>query len=162
ILVGEVVDDAIELVLEIERVKRDVEAVGDAAGVTGIDGATAALLVFGPALVRALGPRAPEQAHDPPAPPAHPVTRPPPTNYPLPRPSPGRPVPSCCLLVSNLVRCPLSAYTDTRRAASVPSPGARASRPHWAGGTPALPDEKRKPPPKRGLYRCSRVYCYGG
>ena len=47
ILVGEVIDDAVEIALEIQRVKRNVEPVGDAAGVAGIDGAATALLVVG-------------------------------------------------------------------------------------------------------------------
>jgi hypothetical protein len=44
VFVGEVVDDTIEVALEVEGVERDVEPVGHAAGVAGIDGATAALL----------------------------------------------------------------------------------------------------------------------
>ena len=47
VLVGEVVDDAVEVVLEVEGVERDVEPVGDAAGIAGVDGAAAALLVVG-------------------------------------------------------------------------------------------------------------------
>ena len=47
IFVGEVVDDAVELALEIEGVKRNVELVGDAPGIAGIDGAAAAFLVIG-------------------------------------------------------------------------------------------------------------------
>ena len=49
VLVGEVVDDAVELALEVERVERDVEPVGDAPGVAGVDGRAAALLVVRPA-----------------------------------------------------------------------------------------------------------------
>ena len=40
VLVGEVVDDAVEVALEVEGVERDVEPVGDAAGVAGVDGAS--------------------------------------------------------------------------------------------------------------------------
>ncbi len=47
VLVGEVVDDAVELALEIESVERNVEAVGNPAGVAGVDGAAAALLAIG-------------------------------------------------------------------------------------------------------------------
>ncbi len=45
VLVGEVVDDLVELALEVERVERDVEPVGDAAGVAGVDRGAATLLV---------------------------------------------------------------------------------------------------------------------
>src|SRR5207245_2443728 len=45
ILVGEVVDDPLEVVLEIEGIERDVEPVGYAAGVAGVEGAAAAFLV---------------------------------------------------------------------------------------------------------------------
>ena len=48
VLVGEVVDDPVELALEVEGVERDVEPVRDAPGVAGVDGRAAALLVVGP------------------------------------------------------------------------------------------------------------------
>ena len=57
VFVGEIVDDAVEVALEIEGVKRDVEPVGDAAGIAGIDGAAAALLVIGAAVVARRGRR---------------------------------------------------------------------------------------------------------
>ena len=50
VFVGEVVDDPVELCLEVEGVERDVELVGDAASVAGIDGRAAALLVVGAAV----------------------------------------------------------------------------------------------------------------
>src|SRR5437868_2176228 len=52
ILVGEVVDDAVEIVLEIEGIKGDVELIGHTASVAGIDGAAATLLVIGAVIVR--------------------------------------------------------------------------------------------------------------
>src|SRR5205814_374333 len=50
ILVGEIIDDAIEFALEIERVEWDIQLVGDAPGIAGIDGAATSLFVIGPAI----------------------------------------------------------------------------------------------------------------
>ena len=52
VLVGEVVDDAVEVRLEVEGVERDVEPVGDAAGVAGIEARAAALLVVAAGVAR--------------------------------------------------------------------------------------------------------------
>src|SRR5207249_3308196 len=47
VLVGKVIDDAVELGLEVESVERDVEPVSDAAGIAGVDGGATAFLVGG-------------------------------------------------------------------------------------------------------------------
>ena len=47
VLVGEVVDDPVEVVLEVERVERNVEPIGHAPGVAGVEGGAAALLAVG-------------------------------------------------------------------------------------------------------------------
>ena len=64
VFVGEIVDDPGELALEVERVKRDVQLVGDAAGVGSVRRAAATLLVIGPAVVDAVNARAHEQSDD--------------------------------------------------------------------------------------------------
>ena len=64
VLVGEVVDDAAEVALEVEGVERDVEPVGHAAGIAGIEGAAAALLVRGAVVLGAVDAGAHEQADD--------------------------------------------------------------------------------------------------
>src|SRR5208283_3578064 len=64
VFVREVVDDAFEVRLEVERVERDVEPVGDAPGVAGIERAAAAFLVRGGVIVVAMHARAHEQADD--------------------------------------------------------------------------------------------------
>src|SRR6185437_13465815 len=66
VFVREVVDDLVEFAFEIEGVKRDVQAIGDAAGIAGIDGGTTAFLVVAASvgLVVAVGPRAHEEADD--------------------------------------------------------------------------------------------------
>ena len=46
----EVIDDLAELGLEVQRVERNVELVGDAARIARIDGAATALFVIGPAV----------------------------------------------------------------------------------------------------------------
>jgi hypothetical protein len=48
VLVDEVVDDLLKLLLQVEGIKRNVEPLSDAAGVLGIAGAAASLLVIGP------------------------------------------------------------------------------------------------------------------
>src|SRR5258708_8359692 len=60
VFVGEVIDDAAEVALEVESVKRNVEQVGHPAGVAGVDGAAAALLVPGAIPFFPLLPPAPE------------------------------------------------------------------------------------------------------
>ena len=64
VLVGEVVDDPAEVLLEIQRVEGDVEPVGHAAGVASVEGATAALLVGGAVVRAAVPPGAHEEADD--------------------------------------------------------------------------------------------------
>ena len=54
VFVGEVVDDAVEVFLEVEGVKGDVETVGNAASVSGVHGAATAFFVVGPAVVAAV------------------------------------------------------------------------------------------------------------
>ncbi len=64
VLVGEVVDDAAEVTLEVEGVEGDVEPVGDAAGVAGVLGAAAAPFVGRRAVVGRVHARPHEQADD--------------------------------------------------------------------------------------------------
>src|SRR3954467_9923144 len=46
ILVGKVIDDSIKLALEVQGVERDVEPIGDAARVTGVESGAAAAMTF--------------------------------------------------------------------------------------------------------------------
>src|SRR5262249_39329144 len=62
VLVGEVVHDAGEVVLEVQGVEGQVQPVRDPAGVAGVHGAAAALLVGGPAVLGRVDAGAHEQA----------------------------------------------------------------------------------------------------
>src|SRR5436305_875130 len=64
ILVDEVVHDPAEVLLEVERVEGDIEAVRDAAGIAGIQGDTAALLAVRAVVLRPMHARAHEEADD--------------------------------------------------------------------------------------------------
>src|SRR5581483_74798 len=64
VFLGEVIHDAAEILLEIEGVERDIETIGDAAGVGSIDGAAAAFLVCRARALGSVDAGAHEQADD--------------------------------------------------------------------------------------------------
>src|SRR6516225_5078750 len=64
VFVGEVVDDTVEVALEIQGVKGDVELVSNSPRVAGINGAAAAFLAIGPAVLFRMRARTHEQTND--------------------------------------------------------------------------------------------------
>ncbi len=91
VLVGEIIDDPIELALEVQSVKGDIEAIGNPAGIPGVDGAATALLVVGPMVFPGMRTGAHEQTDD--VVPLLLEQKTPPPNCPPRRSWPGPPVP---------------------------------------------------------------------